>query len=36
MPTSVVQVAPSMKEGEDHELEPYQEEMEHVKVCRVQ
>ena len=37
IPTSVVQaIAPSMKEGEDRELEPYQEEMENIKVCHVQ
>ena len=33
MPASVVQVAHSVKEREDHRLEPYQEEMEHAKVC---
>ena len=35
MPASVVQVAHSMKEREDHKLEPYQAEMEHAMVCLI-
>ena len=34
MAASVVQAA-SMKEGKGQELEPYEKEMEHAKVCHV-